>query len=216
MPRPVPVSVVETPEFLASVRAIMDEEERGLLVDYLAHNPLAGDLVAGTGGVRKLRWALEGRGKRGGSGGLLLSQRRHADLRVDGVRQERAGGHQSGGPQRFPPPDRAACRALCEEEKMTSKVADSIRRGLEEALVYAEGMGDGSRYGVHIPEVIDVKAIRGKLDMTQEEFAGRFGFSINTLRHWEQGRRIPEGPTRAYLLVIDRDPKAVQKALRAA
>jgi putative transcriptional regulator len=52
--------------------------------------------------------------------------------------------------------------------------------------------------------------------MTQEEFARQFGFSVNTLRHWEQGRRVPEGPTRAYLLVIDRAPKAVQKALRAA
>jgi putative transcriptional regulator len=99
---------------------------------------------------------------------------------------------------------------------MTGKVADGIRRGLEEALAYAEGTADVSRYGVHIPEAIDVKAIRAKLDMTQEEFAGRFGFSINTLRHWEQGRRVPEGPTRAYLLVIDRNPKAVQKALRAA
>jgi putative transcriptional regulator len=99
---------------------------------------------------------------------------------------------------------------------MTGKVADSIRRGLEEALAYAEGTADVSRYGVHIPEDIDVKAIRAKLDMTQEEFAGRFGFSINTLRHWEQGRRVPEGPTRAYLLVIDRNPKAVQKALTAA
>jgi len=99
---------------------------------------------------------------------------------------------------------------------MTSKVADSIRRGLEEALAYAEGTADARSYGVHIPQDIDVKAIRIKLDMTQEEFAGRFGFSINTLRHWEQGRRIPEGPTRAYLLVIDRNPKAVQKALRAA
>jgi putative transcriptional regulator len=99
---------------------------------------------------------------------------------------------------------------------MTGRVADSIRRGLEEALAYAEGTADVSRYGVHIPEDIDVKAIRAKLNMTQEEFAGRFGFSINTLRHWEQGRRVPEGPTRAYLLVIDRNPKAVQKALRAA
>ena len=43
--------------------------------------------------------------------------------------------------------------------------------------------------------------------MTQEEFAGRFGFSVNTLRHWEQGKRQPEGPTRAYLLVIDRARK---------
>jgi putative transcriptional regulator len=93
-----------------------------------------------------------------------------------------------------------------------SKVADSIRRGLEEALAYAEGTADVNRYGIHIPADIDVKAIRARLKMTQEEFAARFGFSINTLRHWEQGRRVPEGPTRAYLLVIDRDPKAVQKA----
>lgn len=52
------------------------------------------------------------------------------------------------------------------------------------------------------------------IDMTQEEFAGCFGFSVNTLRHWEQGSRQPEGPTRAYLLVIDRAPKAVRKALQ--
>jgi putative transcriptional regulator len=83
-------------------------------------------------------------------------------------------------------------------------------------VAYAEGTADTSRYGVHIPEGIDVKAIRSKLAMTQEEFAGRFGFSIKTLRHWEQGRRVPEGPTRAYLLVIDRNPKAVKKALKAA
>jgi len=67
MPGPAPVSVVETPEFLAASRRIMNEEERGLLVDYLAHNPRAGDVIPGTGGVRKLRWAMEGRGKRGGA-----------------------------------------------------------------------------------------------------------------------------------------------------
>ena len=96
-----------------------------------------------------------------------------------------------------------------------SAVAESIRRGLEQAVVYAEGTADGNAYRVHVPEQIDVKAIRVKLQMTQEEFAGRFGFSINTLRHWEQGSRQPEGPARAYLLVIDRAPEAVQKALQA-
>jgi len=60
-----------------------------------------------------------------------------------------------------------------------------------------------------------IAALRQRLSMTQEEFAGRFGFSVNTLRHWEQGSRQPEGPTRAYLLVIERAPKAVQKALQA-
>ena len=99
---------------------------------------------------------------------------------------------------------------------MTGKVADSIRRGLEEAVAYAEGAADENEYGVHIPVEIDVKAIRARLGMTQEEFAGRFGFSIKTLRHWEQRQRTPEGPARAYLLVIDRDPKAVRKALSEA
>jgi hypothetical protein len=45
----------------------MEINERGQLVDHLAHNPMAGDLIPGTGGVRKLRWGLEGRGKRGGA-----------------------------------------------------------------------------------------------------------------------------------------------------
>ena len=97
-----------------------------------------------------------------------------------------------------------------------SKVADRIRRGLEEAVAYARGKAKESAYRVHVPAVTDVRAIRMKLGMSQEEFAGRFGFSVNTLRHWEQGKRQPEGPTRAYLLVIDRAPKAVQKALETA
>jgi hypothetical protein len=67
MARKVPVGVVETPEFLSATRKLMTDDERMLLVDYLAYNPLSGDLVPGTGGVRKLRWGLEGRGKRGGA-----------------------------------------------------------------------------------------------------------------------------------------------------
>jgi hypothetical protein len=67
MARTAPMSVVETPEFLSATRRLMSDEERMLLVDYLAYNPTAGDLIPGTGGVRKMRWGLEGRGKRGGA-----------------------------------------------------------------------------------------------------------------------------------------------------
>ena len=73
-----------------------------------------------------------------------------------------------------------------------SKVADSIRRGLQEAIAYARGEAKKSDYRIHVPALIDVRAIRTKLGMTQEEFAGQFGFSVNTLRHWEQGKRQPE------------------------
>jgi len=97
-----------------------------------------------------------------------------------------------------------------------TQVADSIRRGLEQAVAFADGKADLTAYRVHIPATIDVKAIRTKLGLTQQAFAGQFGFNIHTLRHWEQGLRQPEGPARAYLLVIERAPKAVQKALQAA
>jgi putative transcriptional regulator len=97
-----------------------------------------------------------------------------------------------------------------------SKIGEGMIRGLKQALAFAEGTAKKGTYDVHIPPEIDVKAIRGRLSMTQREFAVRFGFSVNTVRHWEQGRRVPEGPTRAYLMVIDREPEAVQKALKIA
>ncbi len=46
---------------------MLSAQEREDLVDFLAWNPTAGDVIAGTGGVRKLRWALKGRGKSGGA-----------------------------------------------------------------------------------------------------------------------------------------------------
>jgi hypothetical protein len=61
------ITVVETHEFLSATKKLMDDAERGELVDYLANNPTAGNVIPGSGGVRKLRWGLEGRGKRGGS-----------------------------------------------------------------------------------------------------------------------------------------------------
>ena len=97
-----------------------------------------------------------------------------------------------------------------------SGLADSIKRGLNEAIAFSNGTAITTNYAVHIPALIDVKAIRTKLEMSQQEFAGRFGFSVNTLRHWEQRTRTPEGSARAYLLVIQRSPDEVQAALRAA
>lgn len=67
MSTPPLVTVVETPEFINRANKLMTDENREELVAFLAANPTAGDLIPGTGGVRKLRWKLEGRGKRGGA-----------------------------------------------------------------------------------------------------------------------------------------------------
>ncbi|MDR3418073.1 MAG: hypothetical protein P4L83_18010 [Nevskia sp.] len=87
MLRSAPITVVETPEFLAATRKLLDDEERAALVEHLAHNPSTGDLIPGTGGVRKLRWALEGRGKRGGARVIYFYHNASLPL-FDRLRQE--------------------------------------------------------------------------------------------------------------------------------
>lgn len=61
----------------------------------------------------------------------------------------------------------------------------------------------------------DVKAIRAKLGQSQSEFARMIGVSVATLRNWEQGRRMPEGPALALLRVAAAEPRAVARALRS-
>jgi len=62
-----PVVVVETSIFLRQVEKIWSDEERAALVDHVARNPEAGNIIPGTGGVRKMRWGRSGSGKRGGA-----------------------------------------------------------------------------------------------------------------------------------------------------
>ena len=61
-----PMTVIETPSFLRDTKRLMDGEERQEIVAFLAHNPSAGDILQGTDGIRKVRFAREGSGKSGG------------------------------------------------------------------------------------------------------------------------------------------------------
>jgi len=89
-----------------------------------------------------------------------------------------------------------------------------VVKGLEQALEHAKGGINGTRTRhVRVPDSVDVRAIREKLGVSQQEFAIRFGFNLASLRNWEQGRRFPDGPARTLLKVIDADPKAVENAL---
>lgn len=86
---------------------------------------------------------------------------------------------------------------------------DSVREG----GAILRGESEPSRVFEFQPA--DIKAIRGALGQTQVQFAQMIGVSVSTLRNWEQGRRVPEGPARALLLVASRNPEAVSSALRA-
>jgi putative transcriptional regulator len=60
----------------------------------------------------------------------------------------------------------------------------------------------------------NVRALRRKLNLTQEQFARRFQLSLGALRDWEQGRNQPDHAARALLRVIEFDPNVVEQALQ--
>ena len=99
-----------------------------------------------------------------------------------------------------------------------SKVGDDILQGLKEAVRYRRGElteaeGVKTHTFAEVPENVDVKAIRTKLGLTQEEFSG-FGFSVRSIQNWEGGKRKPEGSARVLLQVISRHPDVVLNSLR--
>ena len=65
-----------------------------------------------------------------------------------------------------------------------------------------------------IPPQVDVKAVRERTGLTQEEFAATFAIGLGALRHWERGDRKPRGTALVLLNVIAKDPKAVLRAVR--
>jgi putative transcriptional regulator len=88
--------------------------------------------------------------------------------------------------------------------------------GLKEATAHVRGEVSLREYEYDVPGPVDVKAIRAKSGLSQSQFARRFGFSVRTLQDWELGRAKPPSAVRAYLMVIDRFPEAVEKALLGA
>ena len=96
-----------------------------------------------------------------------------------------------------------------------SKAGERVLKSAQRARAFARG-DEADGFVVHVPEQVNVRAIRGRLKMTREEFAARFGFKAAAVKDWEQGRRHPERSARILLRVIEREPDAVKRALSAA
>jgi putative transcriptional regulator len=65
-------------------------------------------------------------------------------------------------------------------------------------------------------KLVNVKKLREQLGQTQETFAATYRIPLGTLRDWEQRRKHPDAPARAYLTVIARNPEAIAALLRRA
>ncbi len=89
------------------------------------------------------------------------------------------------------------------------KLCESIKQAGE----IQQGKRKPSRTFVHADP--DPQKIRKRLGLSQSRFAAIIGVSVRTIQNWEQGRRHPEGPAKALLRVVDKDPEAVLHALHA-
>lgn len=107
--------------------------------------------------------------------------------------------------------------------RTAKRVVDDLAAG-RTAYVEASSVGDydllrrkmmSQNVAMHRIELrpVDVKALRSRLGISQEDFAGRYGLDVATVRNWEQGRTKPEGPAAALLQLIDRDPDKVSELL---
>jgi putative transcriptional regulator len=92
------------------------------------------------------------------------------------------------------------------------KAADRILQGLREAAAHARG-DDVRGLKLHVPEKVDVAAVRRRTGLSQDAFSRRIGVSSGTLRNWEQGRRAPEGPARVLLAMLARNPRIVEETI---
>jgi putative transcriptional regulator len=99
--------------------------------------------------------------------------------------------------------------------KETTKLGNELVNGLQQAAAHFRGELKLRAYEYHIPERVNVRAVRQKIGLSQSEFAVRYALNARTVQEWEQGRAQPDLATRAYLTVIDRNHEAVEEALAA-
>lgn len=91
------------------------------------------------------------------------------------------------------------------------EVFASIKRGLEDAIAHSKG--EKSDVRMFTPEPVDVKKVREKTGLTQNQFAATFGISLGTLRHWERGDRKPHGPALVLLNAANNAPSDLLRIL---
>jgi putative transcriptional regulator len=95
-----------------------------------------------------------------------------------------------------------------------STFGQELIASMEEAVAHAQGRGTVAHE--HVVEVLDVRAIREGLGLSQNAFAKTYRIPLATLKGWEQGRRQPDATASAYLSVIAHLPGEAREALRAA
>lgn len=176
---------IETPIFTRRVKELLEDDTYRLLQVKLMSAPDAGDLIECTGGLRKLRVAASGHGKRGGARVIYY--------------------HFTPSSQQGPEEHHRALEAYM--SKFFEELMESVQQ-MDEIV-------QGKRVPSRVVEIdaLQVRNIRKSTGLSQVRFAEMIDVQVATLRNWEQGRREPTGPAKALLRAIRNDPDHVLRAL---
>ena len=90
---------------------------------------------------------------------------------------------------------------------------DKLLGSAQQARDWVQGKPARARVTCVPARQVDVRKLRARMGLSQTQFAAKFGFSLDSLQNWEQGHRQPQGPARTLLVVIAKNPKAVEEAL---
>ncbi|NUQ37588.1 MAG: type II toxin-antitoxin system MqsA family antitoxin [Caldilineales bacterium] len=96
---------------------------------------------------------------------------------------------------------------------MKDDLFDELVKSVREGGAILRGEVEPARVFAVAPS--DVKSVRARFDLTQQEFAALLGVSVKTLQNWEQGRRAPHGPARVLLQVAEKHPEVVWDVVSA-
>lgn len=198
------VHFIETSIFTRQITGLLEEDEFHLLQLTLATNPDAGELIRGSGGLRKMRWSRKGKGKRGGIRIIYYLIKGDEIYLLFAYPKNKQQDLTAGAIEDL----KTTCPG---GTPMKHEDFSQLLASIKEAGEIRRGKTQPSR--IKTIQSSDVCRIRARLGLSQSEFALLIGVSPRTVQNWEQKRREPEGAAKALLIIADRNPKLVLEAL---
>ena len=91
---------------------------------------------------------------------------------------------------------------------------ETIDKALEEVVSIKSGTTNAPRVTEVVPRTFSVYELRRNLNLSQDEFAKRYGLKVGTIRNWEQGIRSPDQSAQVLLSLIERQPDLIHELIR--
>lgn len=191
-------TVIESPTFQKQADKLWAEEERLDFIEWIAKNPLAGDVIPNADGARKVRWMVKGQGKRGGVRVIYFNLTEQGVIYLLTL-------YQKSDKENISPNEKEVVNMDIEKIALAIEAdAGEALPDLRQSLLEMQNLTIGR---ITTPEQLLVVSVRKQLQLTQQAFADLIKTPVATLRDWEQGRFKPNGVVICLLNILNKHPE---------